>query len=37
MRTANDATATTRTIIGRFNDAFTAHRPDDLDDLIGEG
>ena len=33
----NDATAATRRIIGRFNDAFTAHRPDDLDDLVGEG
>ena len=28
---------TTRAIIDRFNRAFEAHRPDDLDDLIGEG
>jgi hypothetical protein len=24
-------------IIERFNNAFVAHRPEDLDDLIGEG
>ena len=27
----------TRRIIERFNGAFEAHRPEDLDDLIGEG
>lgn len=27
----------TRELIQRFNDAFEAHRPEDLDDLIGEG
>ena len=27
----------TREIIERFNSAFEAHRPEDLDDLIGEG
>lgn len=27
----------TREIIERFHRAFEAHRPDDLDDLIGEG
>ncbi|TWG52917.1 MULTISPECIES: nuclear transport factor 2 family protein [unclassified Aminobacter] len=26
----------TRTIMERFHDAFENHRPDDLDDLIGE-
>lgn len=30
-------TETTRRIIERFNGAFVAHRPEDLDDLIGEG
>jgi len=28
---------TTRQLMERFNNAFQAHRPDDLDDLIGEG
>ena len=28
---------TTRDIMERFNGAFEAHRPEDLDDLIGEG
>ena len=27
----------TREIIERFNSAFEKHRPEDLDDLIGEG
>jgi len=27
----------TREILERFNSAFEAHRPQDLDDLIGEG
>ena len=27
----------TRQLMERFNHAFEAHRPDDLDDLIGEG
>ena len=27
----------TREIMVRFNNAFEAHRPEDLDDLIGEG
>lgn len=26
-----------RTLLERFNSAFQTHRPDDLDDLIGEG
>jgi hypothetical protein len=30
-------TETTREIIERFNGAFVAHRPGDLEDLIGEG
>jgi hypothetical protein len=28
---------TTREIVNRFNNAFQQHRPEDLDDLIGEG
>ena len=27
----------TRKLMERFNNAFEAHRPDELDDLIGEG
>ena len=30
-------TEITREIISRFNRAFEIHRPEDLDDLIGEG
>lgn len=29
--------ASTRDVIERFNRAFETHRPDDLDELIGEG
>lgn len=29
-------TETTRAIVERFHNAFEQHRPDDLDDLIGE-
>ncbi|GLQ57158.1 nuclear transport factor 2 family protein [Devosia nitrariae] len=32
-----DASNTTHTLMQRFHDAFEAHRPDDLDELIGEG
>ena len=34
MTTASKAT---REIMERFNSAFEEHRPEDLDDLIGEG
>jgi hypothetical protein len=34
MKTEGKAT---RELIERFNSAFENHRPDDLDDLIGEG
>ena len=34
MTTASKAT---REIMERFNSAFEKHRPEDLDDLIGEG
>jgi hypothetical protein len=34
MTTESEAT---REILERFNGAFEAHRPEDLDDLIGEG
>lgn len=30
-------TGTTRDIVTRFHTAFETHRPEDLDDLIGEG
>lgn len=33
----NAASKTTLEILNRFHDAFEKHRPDDLDDLIGEG
>jgi hypothetical protein len=33
----NTDSRTTREIVNRFNDAFEKHRPEDLDDLIGEG
>lgn len=33
----NTDSETTREIITRFHDAFEMHRPEDLDDLIGEG
>lgn len=32
-----EETRTTREIIERFHNAFATHRPQDLDDLIGEG
>ena len=32
-----DASETTRDVVRRFNGAFRAHRPEDLDELIGEG
>jgi ketosteroid isomerase-like protein len=33
----NTDSKTTREIVNRFHDAFEKHRPEDLDDLIGEG
>ncbi len=33
----NADSKTTREIITRFHNAFERHRPEDLDDLIGEG
>ncbi len=33
----NTDSETTREIINRFHNAFEKHRPEDLDDLIGEG
>jgi hypothetical protein len=33
----NTASESTLEIMERFNNAFQAHRPEDLDDLIGEG
>lgn len=33
----NTKSESTREIIERFHNAFEAHRPDDLDDLVGEG
>jgi hypothetical protein len=33
----NTNSEVTREIMDRFNRAFEAHRPEDLDDLIGEG
>ena len=33
----NAARMTTLEILNRFHDAFEKHRPEDLDDLIGEG
>jgi hypothetical protein len=32
-----DQCSVTRRLMERFNHAFEAHRPDELDDLIGEG
>lgn len=32
-----DQSNVTRQLLERFNNAFERHRPDDLDDLIGEG
>ena len=32
-----DESSTTRKLMERFNNAFEAHSPDELDDLIGEG
>jgi hypothetical protein len=32
-----DESKVTREIVERFHNAFKDHRPDDLDDLIGEG
>jgi ketosteroid isomerase-like protein len=33
----NTDSKTTREIVNRFHNAFEKHRPEDLDDLIGEG
>lgn len=33
----NTDSETTRGIVNRFHNAFEKHRPEDLDDLIGEG
>lgn len=33
----SDQNNVTRQLLERFNNAFERHRPDDLDDLIGEG
>lgn len=33
----NADSKTTREIVNRFHNAFEGHRPEDLDDLVGEG